>query len=231
VGFRTFAGWRKELPGRPENLLPSERHTPLDEGRRYEMSIYPDDIGAREFLVVPEGYDRDEVRTYLEVLAREQGALRAEIDALRAELADEGDVGSEIASVLSAAEAAAEEAVRLAVKEAEELRGRAQDDSERLRKATVAASDKVRDEADREAARAREKAELDAKRKVEDVSARVEALLEGAVKVRDRLYGLDAILGSVRSEVAEAAGALDAPAHEPLETEKTIDLREVASAG
>jgi cell division septum initiation protein DivIVA len=193
------------------------------------MSIYPNDISTRDFLVVPEGYDRDEVRTFLQVLAREQQVLRDEIETLRAEMTPDGDPGAEVATVLLAAKSAAEEAVRLAVKEADELRGRAQDDSDRLREATVAASEKTREEADREAARARDLAERDARQTLDDATERVERLLDGAAKVRDRLFGLDAILGSVRSEVAQAAGALDDVERPVSEAPVTVDLREVSA--
>jgi cell division septum initiation protein DivIVA len=193
------------------------------------MSIYPDDISTRDFLVVSEGYDRDEVRTFLQVLAREQQALRDEVETLRAEINTDGDAGSEVASVLLAAQSAAEEALRLATKEADELRGRAQDDSDRLRKATVVASEKTREEAERDAVQAREQAERDARQTLDDATERVERLLDGAEKVRDRLFGLDAILGSVRSEVAEAAEALDEVERPESEAPVMIDLREVSA--
>ena len=199
------------------------------------VSIYPDDISTREFVTSPDGYDRSEVKAYLQVLASEQHSLRQEVEALRAQRSDDGPtVGDEVASVLTTARAAAEDAVRLATKEADELRGRAQDDSDRLRRATSEASQKVRAEADAYAEQVRGEAEAEARRLLDETNDRIEQLLAGAATVRDKLLGLDEILAGARSEIIAAAGALDVPSVRSVpppppparEEADVVDLRE-----
>jgi DivIVA domain-containing protein len=198
------------------------------------MSIQPDDVAQQDFIVAPEGYDREEVRNFLEIIANEHRALRQQIEELRQQLSEEGAVGPEVALVLESAKGAAEEAVRLASKEAEELRGRAEDDAERLRRATIEASDRVRDEADTYAFETRAEADREARRRVDETNAQIETLLDRATRVRDRLVALDGVLGSVRTEVGEAYAALDYTMSSTdvpdAADDKVIDLRE-ASVG
>ena len=173
------------------------------------MSMYADDISSREFITTSEGYDREEVRAFLEVVARDQEALRSELDALRAERADEGEVGSEIASVLDSARRAAEETTAAAKAEAEALLARVEADADRLRQATIEASDRVREEADLYALQTRADADEHARRAIIETNEKMEKLVSGAEKIRDRLYGIDAVLSGIRAEVAEAASSLD----------------------
>lgn len=200
------------------------------------MAMYSDDISGREFVVAQEGYDRGEVRAYLEVIAREQQALRDEIASLRGDHRDEGDIGSEIANLLETARATAEEATRQAAEEADAIRMRAEQDADSLRQATIDASDRAREEADLYAFETRANADRETREKLRETNARIEALLEGASSVRDRLFGIDATLVGLRSELKQAAESLD-PSVEKVKLAATpppppppavIDLREGA---
>jgi len=203
------------------------------------MSLYSDEVARREFVVATEGYDRDEVRAFLEVVAREQQALRDEIDSLRAENSGQGDIGNEIANLMEMTRARTDEAIRLATQEAESIRARAEEDADRLRQATIEAGDRAREEADLYAFETRAAAEREVRDKLRDTNEKIEALIAGATKVRERLFGIDTILASVRNEVAQVAESLDASEIETVETAQipapppppaVIDLREVESS-
>lgn len=173
------------------------------------MSMYMDDIATREFVVAQEGYDREEVRAFLQVIARNQRALQDEVAGLREQRSSGEDIGSEIAGVLQNARQAADEAIRQAREEAETIRARAEQDAEVLRQATVDASDRAREEADLYAFETRAKADREVRDKLRETNEKIETLLDGAGTVRDRLFGIDTILVSIRNEVAAAAESLD----------------------
>jgi cell division septum initiation protein DivIVA len=184
------------------------------------MSMYLDDLATREFVVTQEGYDRDEVRSFLEVVARNQRALQDEIAGLREQHSSGEDIGGEIAGLLQNARTLADETLRKAREEAQTIRLRAEEDAELLRQSTIDASDRAREEADLYAFETRAKADKEIREKLREANERVENLLESASKVRDRLLGLDAVMVSVRNEVAVAAESLDG-------TEDEIETAEV----
>ena len=202
------------------------------------MSMYLDDLATREFVVRQEGFDRDEVRAFLEVVARNQRALQDEIATLREQGTAGEDVGGEIAGLLQNARSLADETLRKAREEAQEIRLRAEEDAELLRQSTIDASDRAREEADLYAFETRAKADQEAAEKLRKTSERVDALLEGAGNVRDILYGIDTLLVGVRSEIASAAESLDgtgeikgAQQPPPPPPPAVIDLTEAASNG
>ena len=173
------------------------------------MSMYLDDLATREFVVTQEGYDRDEVRAFLEVIARNQRALQDEIAELREQRASGDDIGGEIAGLLQNARTLADETLHKAREEAQAVRLRAEEDAELLRQSTIDASDRAREEADLYAFETRAKADREVRDKLRDTNERIDALLEGASKVRDRLFGIDTILVSLRNDVVAAAESLD----------------------
>lgn len=200
------------------------------------MASYSDDVAAREFVVATQGYDRDEVRAFLEVVAREHQALRDEIESLRAEQAGQGGIGHEIANLLETSRRQADEAKRAAAEEADAIRARADADADRIRQATADAADRAREEADLYAFETRAQADREVRDKLRETNERIEALLSGASKVRERLFGIDTILASVRNEVAQVAESLDSDEIEAVEIAElpapppppaVIDLREV----
>jgi vacuolar-type H+-ATPase subunit H len=199
--------------------------------------MYLDDLATREFVVRQEGYDRDEVRAFLEVAARNQRALQDEIAGLREQQTTGEDVGGEIAGLLQNARTLADEIMRKAREEAQEIRLRAEDDAELLRQSTIDASDRAREEADLYAFETRAKADREAADKLRTTNERVEALLDGAGTVRDVLYGIDTLLVGVRNEIASAADALDsaggakAAQPPPPPPPAVIDLTEAESNG
>ena len=203
------------------------------------MSMYLDDLATREFVVTQEGYDRDEVRSFLEVVARNQRALQDEIAGLREQQSNGEDIGGEIAGLLQNARTLADETLLKAREEAQAVRLRAEEDAELLRQSTIDASDRAREEADMYAFETRAKADKEVRERLRDTNERIEALLDGAHKVRDRLFGIDAILVSLRNEVAVAADSLDGSEAEletadvppPLPPPAVIDLTEAESNG
>lgn len=199
------------------------------QGAVIAMSMHPDEIAGRDFVIATEGYDRDEVRAFLEVVGRDQQALRDEIAQLREEVVGEGEIGKEIALALEAAKIAAEEATRRATREADELRKRTISESEELRRATVDASGKVREEADLYALETRAEADRETRRLLQETNDRIERLLDGASQVRDRLLGLDSMLEGVRLDVGEAASALEGAGSDAGDR-AIVNLREAAGS-
>jgi DivIVA domain-containing protein len=202
------------------------------------MSMYLDDIAARQFVVSQEGYDREEVRAFLEIVARNQKALQDEIESLRDERTSGEDVGGEIASLLRNAREMADRTLHEAREEAQAIRLRAEKDAETLRQATIDASDRAREEADLYAFETRAAADKELRERLRETNERIDALLSGATTVRDRLFGVDAILMSVRDEVAAATEALEGVGAgvekaelPPPPPPRVIDLSDMGSNG
>ena len=203
------------------------------------MSMYLDDIAVREFVVAQEGYDREEVRAFLEVVGRNHRAMQQELASLRERRSSGDDVGGEIAALLQGARETAEQTLRQAKEEAEAIRAEAEADADVLRQATIDASDRAREEADLYAFETKAKADREARDKLRETNERVAALMSGATKVRDRLFGIDTILVGVRNEITLAANSLDATEEElqkaqmppPPPPPAVIDLTDSSSNG
>lgn len=169
------------------------------------MPLAPEDIARKEFFSSTDGYDRDEVRTYLDVVAADQRALLDRIEALSARSDDIGEVGSEVASVLRQAQDLADSMTRDAHYKAIEVREKAEEESRLLRTATAEAAEKLRQEAEDYAYEVRTAAERVAREQQLYAADRVGRLLAGESSVRERLYSLEVTLQGMRGELKEAA--------------------------
>ena len=169
------------------------------------MPLAPEDIAHKEFFSSTDGYDRDEVRAYLEVVAADQRALLDRIEALSARADDIGEVGSEVASVLRQAQDLADSMTRDAHYKAIEVREKAEEESRLLRTATAEATEKLRQEAEDYAYEVRTAAERVAREQQLNAADRGGRLLAGESSVRERLYSLEVTLQGMRGELKEAA--------------------------
>ena len=172
------------------------------------MPLTPNDIAQKEFFRAPDGYDRDEVRAYLAMIAADQRALVERIEALEARTDGTADVGAEVATVLQQARELADRMTSEAHHKAVELRDRAEEEARLLRSATGEAAEKLRQEAEDYAYEVRNAAERAAREQQMHAADRVGRLLAGESSVRERLYSLEITLQGMRGELKEAAEAV-----------------------
>ena len=172
------------------------------------MSITPSDVAAKEFFDSSDGYDKDEVRAFLQSVAREQEALRAEIERLRSSEGDLGRVGTEVANVLRSAGERADDLTRAAEQRARATREQAEQEARELRRATVEATARLREEADRYAEETRSSADRSARDQQMATAERIGRLLTGESRLRERLYNLEVTLQGMRGDLSDAAEAI-----------------------
>lgn len=172
------------------------------------MPLRPDDIVHKEFFRAPDGYDRAEVRAYLEMIAADQRALLERLESLEGKGDGTVDVGAEIAVVLQQARELADRMTREAHHKAVALRESAEEEAQGLRAATGEAAEKLRQEAEDYAYEVRTVAERAAREQQLHAAERVGRLLAGESSVRERLYALEITLQGMRGELKEAAEAV-----------------------
>ncbi|HYI46251.1 MAG TPA: DivIVA domain-containing protein [Actinomycetota bacterium] len=173
------------------------------------MPFSAEEIRGKDFLLTLRGYDKEEVRAFLEAVASDYKALA---DTARAGEDVPNDayeqLGREVGSVIQAAKQSASDMKRQAEGDAAELRMRADKEAARIRDAATNAAKRLRDEVDRYAVEIRAGAEKEAADKIKDSHRRLERLQTTEAKVRQRLYSLEAMIQNLRQEldVQEAAG-------------------------
>jgi DivIVA domain-containing protein len=172
------------------------------------MAVAPQEISQREFFSSKNGYDKEEVKAFLEVIAKNQAALLARIDELTKDADDPAAVGKNISALLSAADAAATQLTRKAEMKAAETRRRVEEEAAMLRTATEEATDRLRAEAEQYAYEIRVAAERSAREQQMQAAERVGRLLTGESTLRERLYTLEVSLQSMRGDLKEAAESL-----------------------
>lgn len=169
------------------------------------MPVSPQDVSNREFFPAKDGYDRDEVRAFLGVLARDQQALLDRIQSLENQDDDLEGIGHQISAVLQNANQAAESLTGEAEARAAETRRRVEDEAALLRQATADSTDRLKEEAEQYAFDVRTAAERAAREQQVQTADRVGRLLAGESTVRERLYSLEITLQSMRGELKGAA--------------------------
>ena len=171
------------------------------------MPLRPEDVEAKRFARSPDGYDRAEVEGFLYVLAAEQRIL---LETLSERGLDEHyeTLGSELSSVLAEAHQTAGRLRAKAERYAVERRKQAEEEMDRLRAAAVEATDRLKSEAELYAIEVRTQAEREAREHLAEVAGRIEQLLAGEAKLRQRLYSLETMLQTMRGDLKSAAEAL-----------------------
>ena len=168
------------------------------------MPLTPADIARKEFFRASDGYDRAEVRAYLEMVAADQRALIERLESLPAPTDGAGEIGSEIAAVLEQARELADRMTQEAHEKAVAERERAEEESHLVRSATSEAAEKLRQEAEDYAYEVRAASERAAREQQLQAADRVGRLLAGESSVRERLYALEITLQGMRGELKEA---------------------------
>ena len=173
------------------------------------MPFSAEEIRGKDFLLTLRGYDKEEVRAFLEAVASDYRSLA---DAARAGEDVPNDayeqLGREVGTVIQAAKQSATDMKRQAEADATDLRMRADKEAARIRDAATNAAKRLKDEVDKYAVEVRASAEKEAADKIRDSHRRLERLQNTEAKVRQRLYSLEAMIQNLRQEldVQEAAG-------------------------
>lgn len=165
----------------------------------------PEQIRRREFVTTRRGYDQDQVRDYLDLVAsqveRMQDLLRearreAEAAAAARSHAESADPYEQLASRLSGL-------IRAAEDEAERIRREAKDEAERVLREARTDADRIRLDAQSKAEEARESAERAlreareaADRTIAGLDLRRNALMEQITSMQERLLTAARELGS-----------------------------------
>jgi DivIVA domain-containing protein len=169
------------------------------------MPVSPQEIAHREFFTSRNGYDKEEVRAFLNVVARNQSDLLDRVNTLASQGDGIGDMANEVTAVLQNAGETAERLVREAEAKAAEIRVRAEEEADGLRRATADSTDRLKEEAEQYAYDVRTSAERAARDQQVQTVDRVGRLLAGESSVRERLYALELTLQSIRGELKGAA--------------------------
>ena len=200
------------------------------------MPISPEEIKQKEFFVARDGgYDREEVRAFLELVANDQRILLDRIESLTSAPERMGDVGREVTAVLQRASEIADRLTGDAENNARTTRSRVEEETAMLRSATAEAVDRLRQEAEQYSYEVRITAERAAREQQLQAADRVGRLLAGESAVREKLYSVETMLQAMRGDLREAAEKVlpemknigrPLPPAPPKEPAQVIDLRE-----
>ena len=200
------------------------------------MPISPEEIKQKEFFALRDGgYDPEEVRAFLELVANDQRILLDRIESLTSSPERMGDVGSEVAAVLQRAGEIADRLTSDAESNARTTRSKVEEEAAMLRSATAEAADRLRQEAEQYSYEVRITAERAAREQQLQAADRVGRLLAGESAVREKLYALETTLQGMRGDLRDAAENVlpemknigrPLPPAPPEEPAKVIDLRE-----
>ncbi|HWL65619.1 MAG TPA: DivIVA domain-containing protein [Actinomycetota bacterium] len=178
------------------------------------MPFSPEEIEHKDFLLTLRGYDKEEVRAFLEAVASDYRALTSAARD-RDDVPDTAyeQIGREVGTVIQVAKESATAMKRQAEAEASEMRTRADREAQKIREAATNAAKRLHDEADKYSIEARSQADLEASAKIRDSHKRLERLQSTESKVRQRLYSLEAMIANLRRELETSdelgAGELD----------------------
>ncbi|MDQ3987492.1 MAG: DivIVA domain-containing protein [Actinomycetota bacterium] len=167
------------------------------------MAVSPGEIADREFFTSTDGYDKEEVKSFLLMIAREHQAL---IERLRSvDETDFTEVGETVREVLESASLTARRLREEAESNALDVRSRAEEESKLLREATREATAKLRREAEDYAFEIRAAAERAVREQQSFAADRVGRVLTGESKIREKLYALELSLQGMRANLLHTA--------------------------
>ena len=169
------------------------------------MPFSPEEVEEKDFLVTLRGYDKDEVRAFLQAVAAD---YKATLDASKHAGQVSGDafasLGQEVGHVLQTAKESAEAVRRKAEEEAAALRARAEQEANGVRDAAGKAAKRLTEEAEQYAVGVRASADRDATERIRETTRRVERLQTTEAKLRQRLYSLETMLHAIRQDIESA---------------------------
>jgi DivIVA domain-containing protein len=169
----------------------------------------PEEIEKKDFLLTLRGYDKEEVRAFLESVAADYATLTEAARDKEVPSSAYEDIGREVSTVIQAAKESSAEMRRQAEAAAHELRARAEREATRIRESATQAAERLHAEADRYAVETRAATDRETAGQIEASRSRLERLQSTEAKVRQRLYALEATIQNLRREldVNESAGA------------------------
>jgi cell division initiation protein len=189
------------------------------------LLINPEQIRRREFVTVRRGYDPDQVREYLGQLADQFEQVRSMLQearsaaqAARAEAKARPDpyerLATRVASVIRAADDAAEKIRRDANHDAERMTVEARADADRIRTDAQSRAEVARSQAEAAVRSAREEAD----RTLAGLATRRDALVDQLASMQERLLGVARDLEAaidLKEPLPELPQASFEPASEP----------------
>ena len=169
------------------------------------MPFSPEEVEEKDFLVTLRGYDKDEVRAFLQAVSAD---YKAALDSSRSAGQVSGDafasLGAEVSHVFQTAKESAEAVRRKADEEATALRARAEQEANGVRDAAGKAAKRLTEEAEQYAIGVRASADRDATERIRETTRRVERLQTTEAKLRQRLYSLETMLHAIRQDIESA---------------------------
>lgn len=189
------------------------------------MPFTPAEISSKDFIITLRGYDKEEVRAFLDAIAADyEAALAAATEAEAQGGTGYEQLGAELGYVLQAAKESADGIRKKADQESEALRRRATEEAKKLREATTKAAARLKEEAEKHAAEVRSEAEAhstraraeadrystqirgNAQKEAEEFSKaaaqRVQRLQSAETRIRERLFAIESLIQEARQEVA-----------------------------
>jgi DivIVA domain-containing protein len=218
-------------------------------GRRkqQETDMRPDEIQSRDFLVGLRGYDKDEVRAFLDEVASEHAAVLAELEEARIMPAPEpvtvtvtddlDSLGIGVAAILRTARESAAELTGTAEQQAAALRDEAEQHAANLRSEADAHATRVREDAERRAADLREETEAwatalreEAERVLAEATERARQLeIETEARVNNRIDDATRREAAIRTRLSEAYDELQLALSVLDDTPVSVDVRDDAT--
>lgn len=169
------------------------------------MPFSPEEVEEKDFLVTLRGYDKDEVRAFLQAVSAD---YKAALDSSKSAGQVSGDafasLGQEVGHVLQTAKESAEAVRRKSEEEAAALRARAEQEANGVRDAAGKAAKRLTEEAEQYAIGVRASADRDATERIRETTRRVERLQTTEAKLRQRLYSLETMLHAIRQDIESA---------------------------
>jgi cell division initiation protein len=199
--------------------------------------VTPEQIRRREFVTTRRGYDVEQVRDYLEQVARQVEQMDAMLRTAKLRAGEESghsssrvdpyeELSRRFAEVLRATDREADRLRREAKDEADRIVREARADADRIRLDAQTRAEHARDDAERALREARERAD----RTMSGLASRRAALVEQLSAMQERLLGVARELEETieRPEndaevVASLEGAADRDAAAGAERDRTVD--------
>jgi DivIVA domain-containing protein len=204
--------------------------------------VTPEQIRRREFVTTRRGYDVEQVRDYLDQLARQVDQMESMLRSakLQADAAERAQTGPRKDPYEQLSERFAE-VLRTTDREADRIRREAKEEGDRILREARADADRIRLDAQSRAEQAREEAEralrearTQADRTIAGLATRRDALVEQLAAMQERLLGvaheLEAAIERPEDD-AELLASLEAAAADVAAGDPTADAEPIEPPG
>ncbi|MGH2821281.1 MAG: DivIVA domain-containing protein, partial [Actinomycetota bacterium] len=177
------------------------------------MPFEPEEIENKEFLSTLRGYDRDEVRAFLQDVADDYRGVLQLLNQRQKPVATVKDpfdvLGVELGQILKVARESGGQLRKKAEAEASTLMEKVDQEARTIRESADKQARRQREEADRYARDVRSRTDRDAAEKTRRAAETVEQLRRAEAKLRERFASMEGILEALKRELGpEGAAAL-----------------------